>query len=164
LLDSQGEILYLSSLYSQLDVPYKAAEVLERGLRDGTVESSQAHWSAVADAWYAAEELEKSLASYQEAGRVAVDGSTDLRRGYLLVDLERWQEALEALDSALEKGGLNQRMTAEAFLLRGMAHFHLGAFGQARTDWDRAGQFENTRESARQWLNHMREERRRSAS
>lgn len=164
LLDKQGDILYLSSLYSNSAVPFKAAQVLEKGIRDGKVEPSNYHWTVVADTWYAAEELEKSLRAYAEAGSAASDGTIDLRRGYILVDLERWPAALESLDLALKKGGLDERKTGEAYLLRGMAQFNLGNFESASADWGKAGRYEKTREAARQWLNHLREERRRSAS
>ncbi len=164
LLDTQGDILYLSSLYSNSEVPFKAAEVLEKGIRDGKVEPSKYHWTAVADTWYAAEELEKSLHAYTEAGKAASDGTIDLRRGFILVDLERWSAALESLNLALQKGGLNDRTTGEAYLLRGMAQFNLGDFDSASADWGQAGRYEKTREAARQWMNHLREERRRGAS
>jgi tetratricopeptide (TPR) repeat protein len=164
LLNEQGDITYLASLYSIGEVPYKAAEVLEKGIRDGVVEPTRNYWTIVADSWYAAEELDKSLAAYQEAGKAADDGSIDLRRGFLLVDLERWPAAVEALSLALEKGGLNDRKTGEAYLLRGMAQFNLDKFDSASADWGRAGRYEKTREAARQWMNHLEEERRRGAS
>jgi len=161
LLDKQSDIVYLSSLYSNEEVPFKAAEVLEKGIRDGIVNSDQYHWTIVAESWYAAEELEKSLAAYQEAGKAAKDGGIDLRRAFLLVDLERWPAALESLNLALEKGGLDERKTGEAYLLRGMAQFNLGNFDSASADWGRAGRYDKTREAARQWMNHLQEERRR---
>ena len=164
LLDKQTDITYLSSLYSNANVHYKAAEVLEQGIRDGIVQPTKLHWTLVADAWYAAEELENALQAYDEAGRLADDGLTDLRRGYILVDLERWPAALEALNRALEKGGLDERQAGESYLLRGMAQFNLGDFGAASSDWTQAGRYEKTRAAARQWLNHLEEERRRRAS
>lgn len=164
LLDKQSDLTYLSSLYSNAEVPYKAAEVMEQGIRDGIVQPTQAHWTIAADAWYAAEELERALAAYEEAGKAAGDGEIDLRRGFILVDLERWPAALEALNQALEKGGLDERRTGEAYLLRGMAHFNLDNLDSASADWGRAGRFERTRDAALQWMNHLQEERRRRAS
>ncbi len=164
LLDQQSDITFLSSLYSNLELPYKAAEVMEKGIRDGVVKATRDHWTVTADAWYAAEELERSLSAYEEAGAIATDGTIDLRRGFILVDLERWSVAREALDRALEKGGLNERQTGEAYLLRGLARFNLGDFDRASADWGRASRYEKSREAAQQWMNHMQAERRRLAS
>lgn len=164
MLDKQVDLTYLSSLYSNADVPYKAAEILEKGINDGVVEPTQNYWSAAADSWYAAEELEKSLLAYEKAGKASIDGKIDLRRGFILIDLERWSDALAALNAALEKGGLKQEKTGEAYLLRGMAQFNLGKFDGASSDWGKARRYDRTKDAAQQWINHLQEERRRKAS
>ncbi len=38
----------------------------------------------VADAWYAADEMEKALYGFEQAGKASTDGDIDLRRGYIL--------------------------------------------------------------------------------
>ena len=163
LLDHQGDITYLSGLYSNADVPYKAAEVLEKGINDGIVEPTKVHWVTVAETWYASEELERSLVAFEKAGQAATDGEIDLRRGFILIDMENWESALEALDRALSKGGFDDRRTGEAYLLRGMAKFNLGRFDAASSDWGKASRYESTKDAARQWMNHLREERLRRA-
>ena len=164
LLDKQAEIVFLSNLYANAEVPYKAAEVMEQAIKDGIVTPTENTWTAIADTWYAAEELENALAAYQKAGAAADDGDIDLRRGYILVDLERWPQAKEALDSALAKGGLDDRKMGEAYLLRGMAQFNLQQFDSASADWGRAGRYPRSKDAAQQWMNHLQEERRRRAS
>lgn len=164
LLDSESDYLYLSNLYSFQEVPFKSAQILQEGLEKGIVEATEKHWTRTGEAWYAAEELEKALAAYEKAGRHADDGEIDLRRGYILVDLERWEAAREALRLALEKGGLNERKTGEAHLLIGMSEFNLGNWDRASASWGRASRYEQVRKSAEQWMNHLREERARKAS
>jgi tetratricopeptide (TPR) repeat protein len=164
LLDEASEILFLAGLYTKLRLPYKAASVLEQGIRDRVLAPDRAHWAQVAEAWRAAGELERSLAAWEAAGRVADDGLTDLHRGYLLAELERWPAALEALNQAFARGGLDDRRTGEAHLLRGMVRFSLGDFEGAGADWGQAGRLDSSREAARQWLSYLREEQRRQAS
>ncbi len=100
-------------------MPYKAAEVLENGIQDGIIEPSKHYWTIVAESWYAAEELEKSLVAYEQAGKAASDGDIDLRRGYILIDLERWSAALDSLNLALQKGGLDERKTGRSLPAQG---------------------------------------------
>ena len=164
MLETQADIMYLSNLYSNSDVPLKAAKVLQKGIEDGIVQHNQRNWTMTADAWFAAEELENALAGYEKAGQSSEDGEIDLRRAYILVDLERWNEAAVALESALRKGGFNERKTGEAYVLQGMSQFNLGHYDKASTAWGRATRYPKSKSSAEQWLNHMREERARKSS
>ena len=164
LLDTQGDITYLSNLYRNSDLPFKAALVLEKGIDNRVVAATRNHWTAVAEAWYAAQELEHSLLAYDHAGKASTDGRIDLRRGYILADLERWPVALHALHEALDKGGLTKRETGEAYLLRGMTQFELGNFDSASADWRKASSYDHTSDAARQWMNYLREERLRQES
>jgi len=163
LLNQQSDYMYLSNLYSFREVPYKAAAVLEEGIEKNIVEASEKHWKMVADAWFTAEELERALVAYEKAGQAAADGEIDLRRGYILIDLERWEDARDALTLALEKGGLNERKTGEAHLMVGMAEFNLGNLDDASAAWGRASRFEKSKKAAEQWMAHLREERARKA-
>jgi len=163
MLDKQSDILYLSNLYSNSEVPFKAARVLQKGIEDGIVESSRLHWTMVADSWYAAEEMEMALNAYEKAGMASDDGEIDLRRAYILVDLERWREASDAIEAALEKGGFNDSKAGEAYVLQGMSEFHLGNYDKASTAWGRASKYPKVKKSAQQWMNHMREEKARKS-
>ena len=164
MLDKQSDIMYLSSMYSNKDVPFKAAKVLQKGMEDGIVESNKRNWTIVADAWFAAEEMENALAAYEKAGKASDDGEIDLRRAYILVDMERWDEAALAVKAALDKGGFSERKTGDAYVLQGMSEFNLGNYNKASTAWGRASKYPKAKKSAQQWMNHMREERARKSS
>jgi tetratricopeptide (TPR) repeat protein len=164
MLDEETDVMYLSNLYATNEVPYKAAQMLQKGMEDGIVESSKRNWTIVADSWYYAQEMEKSLKAYEKAGQASEDGEIDLRRAYILVDLERWQEALTAVNSAIEKGGFSDNKTGDAYVLQGMSEFNLGNYNKASTAWGRATKYPKVKKSAQQWLNHMREERARKSS
>lgn len=164
MLQKQIDIVYLSNLYSNNDVPFKAAAVLQKGMEDGLVESNKKHWTATADAWYAAEEMEKALFAYEKAGQASDNGEIDLRRAYILVDMERWDEAAVAVEAALEKGGFSERKKGDAYVIQGMSEFNLGNYDKASTAWGRASKYPKARKSAQQWMNHMREERARKSS
>ena len=164
MLEKQTDILYLSSLYSNNNVPFKAASILQKGIRDGLVTASRKNWIMVADAWYAAAELDDALAAYEIAGEVSDDGETDLRRAYILVDMERWSEASTAIAVALEKGGLTAGNTGDAYVIQGMTEFNLGNYNKAMTAFGHASKYPKAKMTAQQWINHLREEQARKSS
>ena len=163
LLTTQTDITFLSNLYANGNVPYKAAAVLQKGIQDGIVEPSERFWTTVADSWYAAEEMDKALQAYEKAGAAASTGEIDLRRAYILVDMEDWPPAKEALDAAIAKGGVEEWKLGDAYLLRGMAYYNLDNFDQASSDWGRASAYPRSKEAAQQWLNLLQEQRKRRA-
>lgn len=159
LMTTQADITYLASLYANANVPYKAAAILQQAIEDKVVESAEKFWTLVADSWYRSEELEKALAAYEKAAADSSRGEIDLRRGYILIDLERWAAARQALDAALARGGLDERKMGEAYLLRGMAQFNLENYDQASADWGRASKYPAARDAAQQWINFLQQER-----
>ena len=138
-------LLYLSNLYAMKDVPYKAAQVMQKGLEAGVIKNEEKYWTSTGDSWYAAEEYEEALAAFENAGKVADVGKIDLRRAYILIDMERWEEATAALRAAIDKGGLPDRQTGEAYLMLGMAEFNLGNYDGASAAWGRASRFERAK-------------------
>ncbi len=161
LLEKESDYKQLYSLYGYLKVPYKAAQVLEEGIRKGIVKADKQNWESVANAWYAANEMEKALVAFGEASKFAENGKIDMRRAYILVDQERWQEAIEALQAAIRKGGIKEREKGNAWLMIGMAQFELDRLAQAEKAFKQARKVQKTRKSANQWLKHLQDERKR---
>lgn len=159
LLDRQTEYMQLASLLQARGAPRRAAEVMEDGLSKGVVEESRRHWEMAAGAWYEARELDNALNAYERAGAHSADGKIDLQRAFLLVDLERWEQARDALTRARELGGLNDGETGNALLLLGMAEFNLGNFDSSLRYFNEASDYSRVNQAAREWMNHVREAR-----
>ncbi|MEE4331446.1 MAG: tetratricopeptide repeat protein [Wenzhouxiangella sp.] len=163
LLERQAEFKQLASLLQAQDSPRLAAEVMEDGLERGIIEDNRRHWEMVGGAWYEAREQEKALVAYERAGAQSEDGKIDLQRGHLLVNLERWEEARDAMDRALELGGLSESQTGNAWLLLGMSYSNLGNYDAAMDAFENASQYRRVSSAAREWMNHIRQERNRSS-
>jgi tetratricopeptide (TPR) repeat protein len=156
-LDKANELEQLSSLYQLKEIPYQAAEVLEKGINDGILEANKKFWERTGNAWYQARELEKALAAYEKAGRFSDDGKLDLRRGFILVDRQDWEAAKSSLNRAVEKGGISDNETGNAWLLIGMAEMNLERYNEAIEAFNNAQRFNASRQAARQWIGQVRE-------
>lgn len=161
LLDKEADWKQLYSLYGYLKVPFKAASILKEGLDKGYVESNRENWENVANAWYAANEQENALEAFAKASQYSENGKIDMRRGYILVDLERWPEVIDALTRAINKGGIKDTDTGNAWLMIGMAEFELGRLNDAGKAFVNAKRYKKTKRAGQQWLNHLKDERKR---
>ncbi len=151
-LDTEGEIRNLANIYLLLDIPYKAAQILERGVNQKILKSDEKTLSLLGDAWTMARDYGKAEAALNKAATVSDSGEISFRLGQIFVEDERWKEALEALSRAQSKG---VKKMGEAAYLEGIAAFQSGNRNRARDALRRAQKYEETRNSAGQWLNHI---------
>jgi len=159
LLDRSSEFMQLASLLQMQQSPRQAAEVMEDGVERGIVENTRRIWEMIGGAWYEARELDKALVAYENAGALAEDGQIDVQRGFLLIDLERWATARDALNRALSLGGLSESEQGNAHLLLGMAHTNLDDYDAAQSAFNQAANYSRVRQAAREWIAHLRGER-----
>lgn len=164
MLETESEHMQLANLYQYLEVPYKAAEVMEASIEAGKITANRKNWEQAANAWYQAQELDKALNAYNQAGQFSEDGKLHLRRAYILVDYERWEEARTALTAALDKGGLNERDVGNVYLLLGMAELRLKRYDAAGQAFTQARRYDRSRNAAREWLRQLEDERTRAES
>ena len=161
-METESEFLQLANLYQYLDVPYKAADVMQRSITAGKIKANRKTWEQAANAWYQAQELDKALNAYNKAGEFSDDGKLHLRRAYILVDYERWDEASGALNAALSKGGLKNRDEGNAYLLLGMAQMRLKSYDAAQKAFSEARRYDNSRKAAGEWLRQLEDEKTRA--
>lgn len=152
-LTDNRELVRLAQMYLYQEIPYKAAIVLQKGFEDEFVESNEKNWELLANSWIRAQELKRALPPLERAATLSKDGSLYMRIGQIHVEAEQWGEAARALDTAIEKGGLDNEGLAN--LLLGIAHYNKGNRSSARNAFNRAARFEKTKKSARQWLRHL---------
>jgi len=155
MLEKESEYMQLFKMYSYNGIPYKAANTLQDALDTKKVESNFKNWKQAGAIWYEARELDKALLAYAKASQYATDGDMDLTRSYLYVDMEDYPKAVESITSALQKGGLDNAKTGDAWLMLGMSQASLNKYSQARTAFNNATKYEKVRGNAQQWLQHL---------
>ena len=134
-------------------LPHRAAETLTTALTAGTLPRERATLLLLGDAWRQARERDKALAAYREAAAAKADGNLYLDIGALAVELERWREAVAALELALDQPVL--RDPAGANLLLGIAALRSGDFDLAEDALATAAKVLATRDAAQWWLREL---------
>lgn len=157
-LRDESSLRQLMHLSMSVGAPFHIASLYEPELQAGRVEKTAANWLLLADAWALAREHERSLSALAEAGKLAEDGSVSARRGMLLLDLERWEEAVQEFALAIKKGSLKK--PGQVNLAMGIAKTQLKEFSQAKAFFQRAAddKDESISRQAQEWLRHVAEE------
>jgi tetratricopeptide (TPR) repeat protein len=155
-LAEDRELRRLVRTYLFNDLPYPAAQVLEKGLADGTIERDAEALELLANSWIAAREFERALPPLREAAERAENGNLAVRLGQVYMQREQWKDATAALQEALDKGGLREPGNAQ--LLLGICYYNDDRVEQARSSFARAREHASTREAADQWISHLERE------
>ena len=143
----------LARMYLLHEIPYRAAAVLERGIAEELIEQDSEAWELLADSWLSAHEQDRALGPLEKAAKLSDTGDLHVRLGRLHVEQERWEEASEVLQGALEKEELDDR--GRALILLGMALYQLDRLEEAADAFADAVEEEDSRLHAERWLMHI---------
>ncbi|RLA04543.1 MAG: hypothetical protein DRQ47_03230 [Gammaproteobacteria bacterium] len=151
-----SEYKNLSSMYAINDLPYKAATILEDGLKKGLVESTEKHWKQAAGSWQIARENKRAITAYTKAGNLTENGINEMRIAILYSDGENWKNAVKFFRKAISKGGLKKDL-GRTHMNLGIALFNSGNPRDAIKSLKKAQTFKATKRNASQWLNYVRD-------
>lgn len=159
-LNNPTHITNLANLYLLHETPYKAAVLLEKEMAANRVESDERNLRLLSQAWYTAREDEKAIPPLKRAAEQSQDGELYVRLAQAYINLEQFPEAVSALNTGLQLGGVSRDDTANIML--GMAHFNLKQLTQAKRAFEKALPDERSRRTASQWIQYVESEMRRA--
>jgi len=147
-LVKESEIKTLASLYSQNIVPYKAAILLEKHIDSGLVPRDDKNLSSLANAWHAAQNIDKAAKYYGELAKMTNLAKHYSKQGMLLKQDEQFKPAIVALTKAIELGVKNEGRLQMSIA---ESHFYLEQYKQAYEAISLAMKDPKTRKSAKGW-------------
>ncbi len=153
MLDRDKEQLNMAYLFLGSDVPYKAAKVLDKGIKNKTVEKTSKNLEVLGNSWRQAQEIEKSIPVMEQAAAKAEKGELYARLGNIYLDNDEYQNAINAIVKGLKKGGVKRKDNAN--LVLGMAYFNVKQYSKAREAFKQAQKDKRSKKFADQWLKYM---------
>jgi tetratricopeptide (TPR) repeat protein len=157
-LVKESEIKTLASLYSQNVVPYKAAILLEKHIDSGLVPRDDKNLSSLANAWHAAQNIDKAAKYYGELAKMTNLAKHYSKEGMLLKQDEQFKPAIVALTKAIELGVKNEGRLQMSIA---ESHFYLEQYKQAYKAISLARKDPKTRKSAKGWESFIKDTARR---
>jgi len=152
-LNKEGELVLLAQLLAQRDVPFKAAKIVDEGIRDGIIKSTPKLQEFLGEQWRRAQQLDWALPELEKAAKASSDGEAYIRLAYVYMSRDQYKEAAAAIRSGQSKGKLKRPEDAD--MLLGQALFYAKDFDNAALAFDRAVKNEKTRKQAEQWKDYM---------
>ena len=129
-LDRQAYVLTLASLQIQHGIPYKAARMLEKGIKDGVVKGDKLeNLVLLSRAWVEAKEDKKSIPPLIKASKISKTGREFDMLAKRYITLYQWDKAELALKDAFKKGGLNNEISS--LILLGQAQGELSKYNES---------------------------------
>ena len=153
MLDKGTEQVTMAYLYLNAEVPYKAAKVMDRGLKNESIEGNSRNYEILGNALRQAQEVEDAIPAMEKAAAKSEDGELYARLGNIYLDGDRNEEAITAITRGLQRGGV--RRPDSARLVLGMAYFNTKQYEKAREAFQAAGRDERSAQYARQWIQYM---------
>lgn len=161
LLKSESELNTVASLMMNLDNPYKASKIMEKGFADGTFKKTLKNYRSLSQALYAAREYEKALDPLSQAAKLSKDGKLDDQLGQAHINLNQWRNAETALKRALNKGKL--RDTGQTTISLGLVQFELNRPQEALKTFNKALRYDKVAGAANNWIKYVNAEVQREA-
>ena len=153
MLDKSTEQVTMAYLYLNAEVPYKAAKVMDKGLKNKSIEDKSKNWEIVGSAWRQAQEIDKAIPAMEEAAAKSDAGELYARLGNVYLDSDAYKKAIRAINKGLSRGGVKRPDTAK--LVLGMAYFNDKQYSKAREAFKAAGRDERSEKYASQWITYM---------
>ena len=153
LLTEEQEIMRVVNFYNQFNVPFEAARILEMEMNRGRVSKTFERLELLATLYQVAREFDRALPAIREAAQMSPDGKMYERLGRSLFELGEYEDAIEAYQSAISRGGLSEPGYARVMI--GQAMYELDRKGEARDFFNEATRFSDGRRAANGWINFL---------
>lgn len=145
-LTKETDITNLAGLLMQAEIPFPAAVVLEKGIKDEIVEVSAKNLRSLGQAWQLSQEVDKAIPVFEQAAKIADDGKIFERLAYLYLEADQHDSCIRSANGALNKGGINKEQNI--YIVRGMCLYNKNQTSVAQIN-DARGSFVSCRNESR---------------
>jgi len=153
LLSKESELVTLASLQLSQDNPFKASEIMKKGLNDSVVKKNLKNYRIYSQSLYLAKEYNAAISPLAQAAKLSKDGKLHNQLGQSYIALNRWKEAESALKTAINRGGLSN--TGQVVISLGLVQFEQKKFEASKATFQRALRYDAVAKSAGNWIKYV---------
>ncbi len=155
-LDKEKQFIALAYQYLAIDIPYRAAQVLEKAMKEEKVERTEKNSGILGSSFQRAQEYIKASPYLEEAVKKSKKGEAWSRLANVYLNLNQNEKALLATRKALKKGGLKREDLL--WMNKGSAETALHCYEDAAKSFAKAAKFKKTEKGATSWKRYVKHE------
>ena len=153
--DKESQVLGLGYMYLAAEVPYKAAQIIAKGMDDEIIERTAKNLEVLGTAWYQAKELSLALSALDQASQLSESGELQSRMAGVYLDLGQDKQAYQATLKAAEKGSVKRPSSNYLIMGNALVNMHcykdaVGAFQKAL----KVAEDEKEKRFPKQWIKY----------
>ncbi|CAH0992849.1 hypothetical protein SIN8267_02986 [Sinobacterium norvegicum] len=161
MLSRQQDLLNMAYLFLGSDTPYKAAKVIEKGMKEKKIEPTAKNYEVLGNSYRAAQEVDKAIPAMEKAAKLSPKGENWARLANVYLDDDQYGKAADAARKALKKGGIRRKDNTQIVL--GMALFNQNKLDDAKKVFKSIDD-KRSKNMKEQWLKYLQSEIDRRAS
>jgi tetratricopeptide (TPR) repeat protein len=153
--DKESQVMGVGYMYLAAEVPYKAAQIISKGIDDEIIESNAKNLEVLGTAWYQAKELQRALKALDRASQYSDSGDIQSRIAGIYLDLGNDREAYKASLKAADKG--NVKRPSSNYLIMGNALVNMHCYKDAIGAFQKALKVSETKKEKKfptQWIRY----------
>lgn len=152
-LKTSDDLNTLANLYLESRAPYKAGEILEKGIKDGVIKKTKQNYDNLASAWEQAREWPKAIAALSKEAQVAKDGNVYMRIAAIYLNQQDYSHANKVAKEAIATGGLKH--PGQAWMIVGQSAFETKQYDDALKAFHHAEKYKRSRAQAANWIKYV---------
>jgi tetratricopeptide (TPR) repeat protein len=159
-INKSSEIMTLAQLYQFHGAPFKAANLLNEAIEQGSVVAQEKSLDLLARAYLVAKESKKAIRVLKQLSDLADSGKYDALIAQTYLNTEQWQQTIVYSDKAIAKSKQDSDVSylGNTYLAKGMANFNLKEFEPSLAAFIKARQLPKIKKTAQQWIKYVERE------
>ncbi|MBC97200.1 MAG: hypothetical protein CME63_05585 [Halobacteriovoraceae bacterium] len=154
LLEEEGEIKNIVSLYLSNDLPFEASQILRTAIKNKKVKGDKKNYELLANCLIQAKEYDDALPVLEKAAKLSDDGKLFALQARLYLEKEKFRESIKYFDLAIKKG-LKKEMLGKVLVEKAVGLIQLKEYKTALNVLDKASGYESGKKLAANWRKYL---------
>ncbi len=159
MLTREGELLNMAYLFLGNEMPYKAANVVDKGIKEEQIKATSKNLELLGNSWRQAQHVKESIVALEGAAKTSDSGELYSRLASVYLDNEDFAKSVAAANKGFKKGGIKRK--DNLWVIKGMAEFNLDRLKSAKQSFRNAGTDKRSKKLAGQWATYLGKEQKR---